>query len=86
MALATAEEWTVKLCDIFDEIDVNGDGNLEWDEFTMYCIEDAMAATRREGATVPNVQVPPPLLLLYPLSFTPTTHTLTRACPHPVLP
>lgn len=43
--------------DIFDEIDVNGDGNLEWDEFTLYCIDDAVAATRREGGKVPKIKV-----------------------------
>ena len=47
----------MKLCDIFDEIDVNGDLDLEWDEFTLFCIQDAVAATRREGAKVPHVQV-----------------------------
>ena len=50
----------MKLIDIFDEIDVNGDGDMEWDEFTLYCIEDAMAATRREGAKVPKMRVRPP--------------------------
>ena len=45
------------MIDIFDEIDVNGDGDLEWEEFTLFCIEDAVAATRREGAKVPVVKV-----------------------------
>jgi hypothetical protein len=47
----------VKLIDIFEEIDVNGDGDLEWDEFTLFCIDDAVAATRREATKVPRLRV-----------------------------
>ena len=36
------------LRDLFDEIDVNGDGVMEWDEFTGYCVELGFVATRRQ--------------------------------------
>lgn len=38
----------VQLRDLFDEIDVNGDGMMEWDEFTGYCVELGFVATRRQ--------------------------------------
>ena len=37
----------VQLIDLFNTVDVNGDGVLEWGEFTAYCIEVGMVATRR---------------------------------------
>ena len=39
----------VLLRDLFDEIDVNGDGIMEWDEFTGYCVELGFVATRRQA-------------------------------------
>ena len=36
------------LTDLFEEIDVNGDGYMEWDEFTGYCVELGFVATRRQ--------------------------------------
>ena len=38
----------VLLRELFDEIDVNGDGFMEWDEFTGYCVELGFVATRRQ--------------------------------------
>lgn len=35
-----------KLRDLFAQIDVNGDGDLEWSEFTMFCVEAGMIATQ----------------------------------------
>ena len=32
------------LCELFDQIDVNGDAHLEWEEFTSFVIEHGMAA------------------------------------------
>lgn len=52
-----AEDWTIRLMDIFDEIDINGDGAMEWDEFTLFCIHNAVAATRREESKVPHIRV-----------------------------
>lgn len=40
------EEWALKeiaLCDIFREIDVNGDGDMSWEEFTGYLVDVASA-------------------------------------------
>ena len=40
--LATTEEELVgDLCELFRAIDVNGDGTLEWDEFTAFVVEKA---------------------------------------------
>ena len=36
------------LCELFDQIDVNGDGTLEWEEFTGFCVEAGLVATRRD--------------------------------------
>ena len=33
------EEFTEKLIELFKEVDVNGDGDLEWDEFTVFISE-----------------------------------------------
>ena len=41
----TREELVSHLCDLFDRIDVNGDGRLEWAEFTSFCVEACMVAT-----------------------------------------
>jgi hypothetical protein len=35
-----------QLCDLFDQIDVNGDGTLDWEEFTSFCVEAGMVQTR----------------------------------------
>lgn len=32
------------LCELFAQVDVNGDGTMEWDEFSAFCIEAGMAA------------------------------------------
>lgn len=34
------------LVDLFDEIDINGDGAMEFDEFTSFCVDAGMVATR----------------------------------------
>ncbi|OQR95314.1 hypothetical protein ACHHYP_00118 [Achlya hypogyna] len=34
------------LVDLFNDIDVNGDGTLEFNEFTSYCVDAGMVATR----------------------------------------
>ena len=31
------------LCELFEQIDINGDGTLEWDEFTSYCVSQGLA-------------------------------------------
>ncbi|TYZ61783.1 hypothetical protein PybrP1_000382, partial [[Pythium] brassicae (nom. inval.)] len=38
------------LVDLFGEIDINGDGAMEFDEFTSFCVDAGMAATIRAGA------------------------------------
>ena len=46
----TREELVSHLCDLFDRIDVNGDGVLEWREFTSFCVEACLVATRGHAA------------------------------------
>ena len=36
------------LIELFEQVDVNGDGSMEWDEFTGYCIDSGMAATKHK--------------------------------------
>ena len=35
------------LVELFHQIDINGDGTCEWEEFTSYCVEAGLLATRR---------------------------------------
>ena len=35
------------LIELFEQIDINGDGTMEWAEFTSYCVEAGLLATRR---------------------------------------
>ena len=37
------------LVELFEQVDVNGDGSMEWDEFTGYCIDSGMAATKHKA-------------------------------------
>ena len=37
---------TAQLTELFAQIDVNGDGTLEWDEWTSFCVEAGIVATR----------------------------------------
>ena len=39
-------ELVVDLCELFAQIDVNGDGTVEWPEFTSFCVEAGMVASR----------------------------------------
>ena len=32
------------LCELFAQIDINGDGTMEWDEFTSFIVEMGMAS------------------------------------------
>lgn len=34
------------LCELFAQVDVNGDGTMEWGEFSAFCIEAGMAANQ----------------------------------------
>ncbi|KAF0724918.1 hypothetical protein Ae201684_016479 [Aphanomyces euteiches] len=40
------EEAISGLIDLFNDIDINGDGTLEFSEFTSYCVDAGMVATR----------------------------------------
>jgi hypothetical protein len=42
----------VALCRLFEDIDVNSDGTMEWAEFTSYVIDAGMAPDVREGKDV----------------------------------
>ena len=35
------------LIELFEQIDINGDGTMEWAEFTSFCVEAGLLATRR---------------------------------------
>ena len=39
--------FTKELCELFAQIDINGDGTMEWEEFTSYCVEAGIVATRQ---------------------------------------
>ena len=39
------DELAAKLIDLFEQVDVNGDGTMEWEEFSSFCIEAWLAAT-----------------------------------------
>lgn len=43
---------TAQLSELFAQIDVNGDGTLEWDEWTSFCVEAGIVATRQITAPV----------------------------------
>ena len=57
------------LIDLFAQIDVNGDGSLEWEEFTSFCIEAGMSASKTDPSMI-NFSVSPPCLFSSLLSFT----------------
>ncbi|KAK1937170.1 Dynein assembly factor with WDR repeat domains 1 [Phytophthora citrophthora] len=40
------------LIDLFEDIDINGDGVMEFDEFTSFCVDAGMVATRSSAATL----------------------------------
>lgn len=40
------------LVELFDEIDINGDGVMEFDEFTSFCVDAGMVATRGKIANL----------------------------------
>ncbi|KAG7377866.1 hypothetical protein PHYPSEUDO_010892 [Phytophthora pseudosyringae] len=40
------------LVDLFEDIDINGDGVMEFDEFTSFCVDAGMIATRAQVATL----------------------------------
>ena len=42
---------------LFVHIDINGDGTMEWVEFTSFCVEAGFVATRRAEAPVTHVYV-----------------------------
>ncbi|KAG3140516.1 hypothetical protein PI126_g15956 [Phytophthora idaei] len=51
----TAEEKAATvstLVDLFEDIDINGDGVMEFDEFTSFCVDAGMVASRTQGATL----------------------------------
>ena len=40
------------LCELFEQIDINGDGTLEWDEFTSYCVSQGLANDNSAADTI----------------------------------
>ncbi len=40
-------ELVASLIELFEQIDINGDGTMIWNEFTSYCVEAGLVATRR---------------------------------------
>ncbi|RLN15095.1 hypothetical protein BBJ28_00009321 [Nothophytophthora sp. Chile5] len=52
---ATAEDKATNvsaLVDLFEDIDINGDGVMEFDEFTSFCVDAGMVANRTQAATL----------------------------------
>ena len=47
-AVGTDEAKALRLIELFHQIDVNGDGGLEWDELSAYIIESGMAAGQKQ--------------------------------------
>ena len=41
-------QFVADIRELFDEIDVNGDGDLEWGEFTAYCANLGFVATKHK--------------------------------------
>jgi WD40 repeat protein/Ca2+-binding EF-hand superfamily protein len=44
---ATRKYLVTDLVELFSQIDINGDGTCEWEEFTSFCVEAGLLATRR---------------------------------------
>ena len=47
-ALGAASEVVECLCELFVEVDLNGDGRMQWEEFTAFIIDNGMV--ERDGA------------------------------------
>ena len=45
-------EVIAELTELFRQVDVNGDGTMEWEEFTGFCIEQGMAATQHDAVVL----------------------------------
>ncbi|CAK9105709.1 Lissencephaly-1 homolog [Durusdinium trenchii] len=45
-------EMVAKLLDLFHQVDVNGDGTMEWEEFSEFCIEAGIAASHMSDLEV----------------------------------
>lgn len=41
-SLGTPRQVAECLCELFVEVDINGDGKLEWDEFTAFIMDNGM--------------------------------------------
>ena len=46
-----SDETVGSLRELFLQVDVNGDGTMEWDEFTGFCIDQGIAATAGHGSS-----------------------------------
>ena len=42
-------EMVAKLCDLFAQVDVNGDGSMEWEEFSAFCISTGIRTTYKNS-------------------------------------
>ena len=47
-ACARVVQFVADIRELFDEIDINGDGDLEWEEFTAYCANLGFVATKHK--------------------------------------
>lgn len=45
MRLARASALVAQLCEMFEQIDINGDAVVDWEEFTTFCISIGLIAT-----------------------------------------
>ncbi|TMW55307.1 hypothetical protein Poli38472_013198 [Pythium oligandrum] len=48
------------LVDLFEDIDINGDGTMEFDEFTSFCVDAGMVATRLQATKLKHRYVRQP--------------------------
>ena len=53
----TRLQLTRNLCELFEQIDINGDGTLQWDEFTSYCVSQGLANDMRSEQSVQTYRV-----------------------------
>ena len=64
LEVSRQKEVTANLVELFREVDINGDGDMEWDEFTRFIVEKVSVGKRSNLILDPNTNstTPDPLL------------------------
>ena len=80
------QETVSELCELFAQVDVNNDGTMEWEEFSAFCIEAGMAATRKEKLLLEEVApfLSDSIIFLHALTFLRSSCTCTGLRRSPV--